>query len=283
MRYLTGCNLIDEIPNSAPTRTKSVIMTALLLLVDISWVIFVIWIRHLFHRNLLKEKLTTAKSSQFSGWDKRQGTIQFTVFADGIPRVKPLIFFRGKGLRASILAELKEYDQRVIVKFNPTAYANIQNMVEWLDEQLVPALEDRPTLLALDLFGGHKMDKVLDTMKANDITPSVIPGGCTGLVQPLDVSINRTFKDTLKESLEMKLDKIEREEEEIIEAGGRLPGSKIGRRRVAVTWRVGEAWERFSAEKAEVVKKAFHVVGLALPIDGLADHEISIKGIDTEL
>jgi hypothetical protein len=30
-----------------------------------------------------------------SGWDKRQATIQLTVFADGIDRVMPLIIFRG--------------------------------------------------------------------------------------------------------------------------------------------------------------------------------------------
>ena len=30
-----------------------------------------------------------------SGWDKRQATIQLTIFADGINRVMPLIIFRG--------------------------------------------------------------------------------------------------------------------------------------------------------------------------------------------
>ena len=82
--------------------------------------------------------------------------------------------------------------------------------------------------------------------------------------------------------MERKLDEIEREEERILaEGGGVLVGSKVGRRQVAVTWAVGDAWERFSAEKVAVVKKAFRVVGLALPIDGSADHEISIKGIET--
>ena len=39
---------------------------------------------------------------------------------------------------------------------------------------------------------------MLDTFQDNDITVSLIPGGCTGLVQLLDVSINRPFKDILK-------------------------------------------------------------------------------------
>jgi len=31
----------------------------------------------------------------------------------------------------------------------------------------------------------------------------------------------------------------------------------IGRRRIAVTWAVGEAWERFSIERVGVVQRAF--------------------------
>jgi len=92
------------------------------------------------------------------------------------------------------------YDNRVVIKFNQTAYANSTNMLEWLDEKLVPAPEGQPTLLAIDLFSGQKREEVLDTFCAHDITPSIIPGGCTGLVQPLDISINRPFKDILKVS-----------------------------------------------------------------------------------
>ena len=143
------------------------------------------------------EKTIWAQSSQ-SGWDKRQATIQLTVFADGVPRVKPLVFFRGKGVGSTILTEKESYDPRIEVKFNAKAYANSSNMVEWLDEQLVPVLENRPTLLVVDLFGAHKTEEVLDTFSANDIVVSLIPGGCTSLVQPLDVSINRPFKDILR-------------------------------------------------------------------------------------
>jgi len=75
---------------------------------------------------------------------------------------------------------------------------------------------------------------------------------------------------------------IDKEEEEILVGGGNLTGSMVGCRRIAATWAVGEAWARFSAEKAEVVRRAFRVVGLALLIDGSADAELSIKGIETD-
>jgi len=79
------------------------------------------------------EKTIWAQSSQ-SGWDKRQATIQLTVFADGIPPVKPLVFFRGMGVGATILTKQATYDPRVVVKFNPKPYANSSNMVQWLDQ-----------------------------------------------------------------------------------------------------------------------------------------------------
>ena len=147
------------------------------------------------------EKTIWVQGSQQSGWEKRQATIQLTVFADAVPRVKPLIFFRGQGVGPTVVAERALYDPRVVVKFNPKAYANSTNIVEWLEEQVIPVLGGRPTLMALDMFGGHKTDEVLDTMRAQDITLSVIPGGCTSMVQPLDISINRPFKDILKVSI----------------------------------------------------------------------------------
>ncbi|KAG0129183.1 hypothetical protein HOY82DRAFT_540914 [Tuber indicum] len=74
---------------------------------------------------------------------------------------------------------------------------------------------------------------------------------------------------------------MEAEEEEILTSGGQLKGSMIGRRRILTTWAVGEAWEIFTSEQIEVVKKSFHILGLALPIDGTCDQEISIKGLDS--
>ena len=81
--------------------------------------------------------------------------------------------------------------------------------------------------------------------------------------------------------MDIRLDAIDQEVEEILGGGGKLTGSMIERRRIAATWAVGEAWERFSREKEEVVCRSFCCVGIALPIDRSADSQISIKGIET--
>lgn len=74
---------------------------------------------------------------------------------------------------------------------------------------------------------------------------------------------------------------MEDEDTAAIAAGRALQGSQIGRRRVMTTWAVGDAWERLCKEKQQVVVRSFRAVGLALPIDGSCDSEISIKGLDT--
>ena len=54
------------------------------------------------------------------GLDKRQCTIQLTVFADGNIRLPPLIIFKDKGLRISA-DEKKKWDSRVYVTFQEKA------------------------------------------------------------------------------------------------------------------------------------------------------------------
>lgn len=140
--------------------------------------------------------------SKKSGWDKRQATIQLTIFADGVARVKPLIIFRGaEEARAPRKKEEAQYDPRVVTKFNPKGYANNAIILFWLETMLLPALGDphNATLLVMDLLKSHKTDDVKGWLRKHNITPSLVPAGCTGLVQPLDVSVNRPFKDLLKQ------------------------------------------------------------------------------------
>ena len=53
-------------------------------------------------------------------------------------------------------------------------------------------------LLTLDSFRAHTTDKTTKAMEEHSTTHCVIPGGCTSKLQPLDVSINKPFKQILK-------------------------------------------------------------------------------------
>jgi len=54
----------------------------------------------------------------------------------------------------------------------------------------------------MDLLRSHKTKPVTKILKKNDVTLSLVPAGCTGIVQPVDISFNRPFKDMLKEEID---------------------------------------------------------------------------------
>lgn len=227
-----------------------------------------------------------------SGWDKRQATLLLTDFGSGKSRVKPLIIFKGKkkyeGRRAAYFQkkrqdEIARYDSRVAIKWNESAYANAGLLVEWIEELLVPALPPGPRLLALDVVKFHSTENVLHTLRSNSIVPSMIPAGCTGLVQPLDVSVNKLFKNMLRDILESLLDIHEATHHQNLSELHRSDISAIAERRILVTQAVGQAWEQFSDTHQELIVTTFRKLGLTPPIDGSYDSEISIKGIDSAL
>jgi hypothetical protein len=60
-------------------------------------------------------------------------------------------------------------------------------------------LKQNLDLLSLNAFKAHLTPAVLAELRKQKTTLSAIPGGCTGLVQPLDVSINKPLKALIKE------------------------------------------------------------------------------------
>ena len=57
---------------------------------------------------------------------------------------------------------------------------------------------DHPALSLFDLFKAHRCDTVLEKLHQNHIHQVFIPAGCTGELQPLDVSVNEQFKASMK-------------------------------------------------------------------------------------
>ena len=51
------------------------------------------------------------------------------------------------------------------------------------------------SLLVLDSFRGHLVDSTKQKFKEKETDMAVIPGGLTPKLQPLDVSINKSFKN----------------------------------------------------------------------------------------
>lgn len=129
--------------------------------------------------------------------------------------------------------------------------------LKYLEQWVIPAFQGLPSLLALDLCKSHKMLAVLNTLRAKQIIPSLIPGGCTGLVQPLDVSVNKPLKEIIRSLTDQAIVDSANQEAQYPKPKN---SSAVGRRRVLTTWCVGNAWYQFCIEKQELIKRAFRKV-----------------------
>ena len=69
----------------------------------------------------------------------------------------------------------------------------------WIDQVWKPYVSGRRALLALDTFSAHLTDKVRDAFAKCGTELLIIPGGCTSILQPLDVSINKPFKGCIRQ------------------------------------------------------------------------------------
>jgi len=156
------------------------------------------------------------------------------------------------------------------VEFNEKAYMNEELFLRYLTNYLIPALEGRPSLFALDLMGCHKTPAVLDLLCRHQVIPSLIPAGCTSLLQPLDVSINKPCKEIIHNITDQAILDCE-EANQIEQWSTRLC-------HILTTSCVGDAFYQFHTEKQQIIIQSFRKVGLALPIDGSLDHELDIKG-----
>jgi len=154
-------------------------------------------------------------------------------------------------------------------------------MLFWLEFILLPVLGTRATLLVMDLFKSHSTQEIKDWLHTHGIVPSLVPSGCTGLVQPLDVSVNRPFKDILKQVID---DAVDLSERQTTPATGKKDWqSAASKMRVMMTKCVGDAREIFNRKNRDVVIRSFRCLGIALPIEGSCDNEISIKGLETTM
>jgi len=121
---------------------------------------------------------TLHRSAKVPVWPNSESETQATsvlcVFADEIPRVKPHIIFREKGSKTTHIQhqEKTQYDSRVYVSFNDTAYCNEATTLSWINHDLIAAFQQGPGPLALGVVSFHTSPEVKALLKSHDITYS---------------------------------------------------------------------------------------------------------------
>ncbi len=63
---------------------------------------------------------------------------------------------------------------------------------------IFPYIGNNKCMVLLDDYSAHKTESVIDFCNRQNIGPFLICGGFTYCLQPLDVSINKPFKDALR-------------------------------------------------------------------------------------
>ncbi|KAF8419179.1 hypothetical protein EV426DRAFT_538929, partial [Tirmania nivea] len=116
--------------------------------------------------------------------------------------------------------------------FNDTVYCNEGITLSWINHDLIPAFCPGPRLLALYIVFLHTSDKVRVLLKSHDITYSYILPGCTGLVQLLDITVNKLFKAILWEVVDEEVPQKQLTDE-----------FSVGDRCICMVKCVAEAWD----------------------------------------
>jgi len=90
------------------------------------------------------------------------------------------------------------------MEFNNTAYNNSDLFNKWINKELAISLTSN-SLLIIDYAAFYKIELALLKLRGYYILPGLIPRGCTLLLQPLNISINKPFKEWLREALDKVL------------------------------------------------------------------------------
>ena len=213
------------------------------------------------------EKGSKKSGSQAVNRNKRQCTVQLTIFGDGIPRVWLTVIFRGKGKRIRP-NQKKSWDKRIKVYFQPKAWCDESIMKQWVCDEWGNIFTNLSTsgssgkILVADVHTAQQRDEVKRlVVTKKTVLVNVLPG-CTGRVQPLDVSVNKPFKNYVREQFERHLD-----ENLDLFVEGKLAASE---RRVLTTKWVGNAWEKLSENKGMSIR-SYVKCGITRHVDGSED------------
>ncbi|VDH90101.1 Hypothetical predicted protein [Mytilus galloprovincialis] len=119
----------------------------------------------------------------------------------------PQLIYQGKTDRS--LPKGFDFPDNWDVTSTETHWSNEDTMIRFVDKVILPyvegIIEDLPlsqknqkAVAIFDVYRAHTGEKLLSHLKKNDIIPLFVPAACTDKLQPLDLSVNREYKEQLK-------------------------------------------------------------------------------------
>lgn len=195
-----------------------------------------------------------------TGNERTRVTVMLACMADG-RKLPPFLIFKRKTLLKN-----ETFPPRMHIRCNDKGWMDSAMMIEWLRVvwgKRPGAHLKIPAMLVLDAFKGHLTGEVKDALARASTDLVVIPGGMTSQLQPLDVCINKPFKDLVR-----------REYEQWLEGNCRqlTPSGRIKRASVCEVARwISNAWE---ALPSSIVSRAFLKCFISNNLDGTDDDAV---------
>ena len=148
--------------------------------------------------------------------------------------LRPFIIFKGKcdGRIAHVFQNPEKSGYLVDCSYicQERAWMDEAVMLQWVKQVLEPWSKNVPDgimpYLLLDSYKCHLMSSVVHSMQGLRIKVDHVPGGCTGLVQPLDKGVNNPLKNRIRRKWE----------EYMLEEGLAMTLSKPPTRQQMATW-----------------------------------------------
>lgn len=206
------------------------------------------------------EKTVTVRTT---GHEKSHFTVVLACCADGT-KLPPMLIFKRKTVPKD------PFPPGVIVQCNIKGWMDEEMMGVWLDR----CFSQRPGgffhthkgLLVMDSMRAHLTDLIKKKIKSKNCIPTIIPGGMTKMLQPLDISVNRSFKAVLRRIWETWMT----DGDHSFTKTGRMRHASFGE---AAKW-VEEAWNSVSVG---TVVAGFKKAGLIESVPGSDADEASIS------
>lgn len=190
-----------------------------------------------------------------TGAEKQRCTVMLAVTADG-RKLPPFVIFKRKTLPKA------KFPPGIHVRVQEKGWMTADLMVDWV--KTVWGRRPRallyPSLLVVDSFRGHLVDSVRTKLKELRTDLAVIPGGLTSMLQPLDVSLNKPFKDNVRRLYAEWM----AEGDHAMTPGGKIKKPSV---ELLCAW-VMEAWAMISPE---IIVRSFKKTGISNALDGTED------------
>ena len=130
-----------------------------------------------------------------TGHEKTRFAVALACMADGT-KLKPMVIFKRK-TKPKIT-----FPPGIFVHFHAKGWMDEDGVKLWIDNiwnRRPGSMRNEHNLLVWDMFRSHITAKSKTRLARSSTDIAVIPGGLTSVLQPLDVSLNKPFKDNIRE------------------------------------------------------------------------------------